>query len=303
MHISTASRSVGLPAGTELRHPDDRFAGYLHVPDHRAFLADPDQVARLADGIAETAIAAQAEIVSWDVFDTALLREPMSEARRFHVMGAAFSERMTATGRAPSFTAEDALLARAEAARASYRMALPRHGNREGTLGEIARIACSLLRCDGRADDYVRSELEAEAARLQPNPVITAVAERLPSVRTIFVSDMYLEGRHILDLVCAKFPQLEIFELFSSADGKGSKRSGGIFASVEASLGVPGQRFLHLGDSLHSDFRMPRKHGWNSLYLPLPEVEHAARRACYDALCDELAACGVDLAKYLHFNI
>jgi hypothetical protein len=58
-----------------------------------------------------------------------------------------------------------------------------------------------------------------------------------------------------------------------------------------------------LGDSLHSDFRMPRQHGWQSLYLPLPETERDARKACFAKLRTEMKQHNVSLGKYLHFNI
>lgn len=288
---------------TRIRRPAEDGTGYAAAADHRAFLADPARVAALADRIAGAARLSGIRAVSWDVFDTALLRQRKSEARRFHEMGVAFADRLALQPDAPRISAADALLARAEAARAAYRMAPLLHGNREGTLDSIARIACTLLGCPDRAGSYVSSELAVEAASLTPNPLVAALAERMPDAALLFLSDMYIEGPRIRRLVEDAFPGLAIADVISSADGLGSKRSGGVFANAEERLGLVGAEILHLGDSLVSDFRAPRRAGWHSVYLPLPEAERAARRQCFDTLAADLAGAGLTLARYLSFSI
>lgn len=295
--------STNTSSKTSYIRPDSALAGYLVVDDHRAFLHDKKRLAALADAIATYAQERGATTFSWDVFDTALLREPKSEGRRFYTMAAAFAERMAQEDANPDFTAQDALLARAQAAQASYRMARPKHGNREGTLTEIATIACALLRCPEHVEIYIETEMRVEADSLTPNPLLPALAERLPDMKMMFVSDMYIEGPHIRGLVEGKLPSINIATLHSSADGLGSKRGGGIFANLEAETGLTGSEIVHLGDSLHSDFRMPRQNGWNSLYLPLPEAERDSRKACFAKLSTEMEQYNVSLGKYLHFNI
>lgn len=300
MTIQTPSHGNGKTHAFRLA---DDLAGYYSAEDHRAFLKDTDMCGGLADRIVEIATEKGVRALSWDVFDTALLREPKSEARRFHIMSQAFASGLTAEGDAPAVTAVDALLARGEAARAAYHLARPRHGNREGTLERIAAITCSLLGRSDRVERYIENELTVETASLTPNPLVTALANRLPDVRMIFLTDMYLEGARVRQLLEDKFPDLEIAYVRSSADGLGSKRSGGMFDNVTAETDLRGSEILHLGDSLTSDFRMPRKAGWNSLFLPLPAPERNARRDCYDALCAEFADHGLSLPRYLAFNI
>lgn len=295
------------PADPRILRPAERMAGYFGTTDHRAYLADPDRLAALADLIAETATAAGAQALSWDVFDTALLRGPQCEARRFYQMGARFVDWLAEEGsRVPGMPAPDAvdaLLARAEAAQAAYGMAPQARGNREGRLDDIARIACTTLGCPRMAPAYVARELEAEAESLSPNPLIAAVSERLPGLPVYFLSDMYLSAPQIEGLVTGAFPALDIAGVWSSADGAGAKRSGGLFASVVEATGHAPAGWLHLGDSFRGDVVMPRKAGWNALYLPLPEAERAARRLCYDGLAGELAARGLRLDRHLAFTL
>lgn len=295
--------STNTPSKTSHIRPETALAGYLVTGDHRAFLYDKKRLEALADAVAAYARERDATTFSWDVFDTALLREPKSEGRRFYTMAAAFAERMAKEDATPDFTAQDALLARAQAAQASYRMARPKHGNREGTLTQIATIACALLRCPDHVETYIETEMRVEADSLTANPLLPALAKRLPDMKMMFVSDMYIEGPRIRVLVEAKLPGIKIATLHSSADGLGSKRGGGIFANLEAETGLAGSEIVHLGDSLHSDFRMPRQHGWHSLYLPLPEAERDARKACFAKLRTEMKQHNVSLGKYLHFNI
>jgi hypothetical protein len=283
--------------------PENALGGYLVTTDHRKFLMSDPELNKLADAVATRADDCGARMLSWDVFDTALLREPKCEGRRFFDMATTFSARMNEEASVPDFAPIDALLARAEAARASYRMARPKHGNREGTLTEIAQVACTLLRCPDYVETYIETELSVEVKSLTCNPLLPAVAARLPDVEMMFVSDMYIEGPRIQSIVSAKFPDLDVTKLLSSADGLGSKRGGGVFTNLEKQTGLDGADILHLGDSLHSDFRMPREHGWNSLYLPLPQAERDARKDCFEALCRDVAEHDITLNNYLHFNI
>lgn len=182
-------------------------------------------------------------------------------------------------------------------------MAPIRNGNREGTLSAIARTACDLLGRPELEESYVANELEYELESLRVNPVLERVMGELRYIDTIFVSDMYIEGFRVAELLTKKLGKDISDTVFSSADGNGSKRSGGIFSYVEAALSVDARDILHIGDSLSSDYQMPKHHGWHGFHLPLPDAEKQHRCACHDALMAESRDNGLPLSDHLHFNL
>jgi len=280
----------------------ERFGGLIEAASSRAFHGDAARFAPLAAAIVGAARDAEAEVLSLDVFDTALLREQKSEARRFYEISARFAETCAQEGERPRFDATDAFLARIQAARAAYGISPTLNGNREGRHGDIARIVCELLGCAEATDRYVESELAYEAAALEPSALVARVIESLGDLEIVFVSDMYLEGDKIARLLSDRLG-IARPRVFSSADGNGAKRSGGLFAHVAAETGAAPGRILHVGDSLRSDFQKPRSAGWRSFYLPLPEAERAARKACHARTVARAARIGVPLERHLSFNL
>lgn len=269
----------------------------------RSFYEDARNVDTIAEPIIDTARRAKAEILSFDVFDTVLLREPKSEARRLFEMSERLVERCTAGSDAPpDFTAEDAFLARLVAAKAAYSMAPERNGNREGNFLAIATTVCQLLDRPDLVEPYLANELEYEAGSLELNPLFKNLVSELPDVQPVFVSDMYLESFRIEKLLKSKLADDSSKRVFSSVDGNGSKRSKGLFGYVEETLSVKDKRIIHLGDSLHSDYRMPKRHGWAAFYLPLPDAEKSKRRNCHEQVKSELEQANIPAAEYLNFN-
>ncbi|MGP1356706.1 HAD family hydrolase [Roseicyclus sp.] len=220
-------------------------------------------------------------VLSLDVFDTLLLRDGSSELRRFVEIGA----RMAAhAGR--GIEPVDAFLARHLGTQASYRAGPRVDGCGEGSLTEIHLTAARLLGLpDGVAEDFIAIELDYEATRLVPNPLLMEylARHRARGGKVVLISDMYMHAPQIADLLSRCGIGREIWDaLFSSADTKVSKASGGIFARVPDVAGAG--HVLHVGDSLRGDFAQPRAAGWDSLLLPIPQALLARRaqdhRAC-----------------------
>lgn len=272
------------PAARMLRFSTDHRAELASDALHEALLAEAGRIVAAND----------IEVLSFDVFDTALLRAPHCEARRFYEVSGIFA------GQQQRFGAEDAFISRVEAARAAYAMAIPAaDGTREGRLPGIASLVCEQLLVPGQVQQYLDTELAYEKKHLVANPLVKKLIADFPHLRVVFISDMYLDAAAIRALLADAYGEVEVY---SSADGKGSKRSGGLFEHVAKETGIALGRFLHAGDSLEGDFRAIRKLGGHSLYLPLPEAERKTREACYGSLRDELAATGIDLPSLLTFN-
>lgn len=300
--------SVGL--GAEKKNPmtqilriDRHYEDLQKTDDVRSFYSARPRCKAVVEAIYEAATRKKVQVISYDIFDTALLREPKSEARRFLDISERFVAQCRELCKLVDFGPEDAFLARVTAARAAYSISRSVVGNKEGRFDDIARMTCDLLGHPELMATYVANELAYEAEALVANPLLGMVAEALPQTRAIFVSDMYLEGDKITHLLMEKFGSKVAGSAYSSADGFGSKRTGGIFNHLQDALHLKGDKILHIGDNLRSDYQMPKARGWNSFYLPLPDSEKLRRRECYEAVKDRFAQSGIPLEKYLHFNL
>ncbi len=271
--------------------PDSDFrSSYRHLsPDHPSVQSILERVRNFP-----------LKILSFDVFDTALLRNPVAEAVRFFEMAQRFLDHQ---GDLADLSPTDLFLARVFAARACYEMAPLRSGNREGTVSEIARVTCELAGIPHLTEAYLQNELDYESDNLTPNDLIPTLIDLLPaSVQVVFLSDMYLQREPISRLLKVHFPNLEISTVYSSADGFGSKRAGSLFKKLENEFGEDPDAFLHIGDNLYSDYRSALDAGWNAIYLPIPESEWSRRKDSFDQLVARLKKNGVSLPRFCKFN-
>lgn len=253
-----------------------------------------DVIYKLAKNeVASIISSREISVLSFDVFDTALVRGPQCEARRFFEVSRAF-----AAGQ--EFSVEDAFISRIAAAKAAYAMSNPAlDGTREGNFSTIASLVCDQLQIPEMTEQYLATELAYEAKTLTPNPLVEKIIRDHPHLRIVFISDMYFESERIKTMLFDAYGEVEIY---SSADGNGSKRLGGLFNYVSQQTKISLQNFLHFGDSLTGDFRAIRKLGGNSMYLPLPDAERRAREECYSSLETHLASSGLHLPSRLSFN-
>jgi HAD superfamily hydrolase (TIGR01549 family) len=232
------------------------------------------------------------EIVSFDVFDTVLLRDGKSELERFLDCARRFSELVEAeAGDRPPPSARSALIARIYSAATAYRLSRRERGCIEGRLKDIALNTVRKLKLPERfVETWLDAEFSIESEQLRGS----AFAETLMSEarsrgkRVILVSDMYLDGEDIARLlVGAGFDPSAFDGIVSSADRILNKRSGTIFPDLARDYGCSPEQFLHIGDSLLSDYQMPMQAGWKAQHLPVP---NALLRARYDSHRDTLKA-------------
>ena len=263
----------------------DAIEGSLHGASSRAALFADRAFRKMLFERLEALMPANG-ILSLDVFDTLLLRDNSSELTRFVEIGA----RMAAC--AGNVNAVDAFLARHLATKASYRAGKIVNGCREGSLTEIHRTASRIIgRGIEMTENFIEAELDYETSRLSANHLLLDYVRIHcdKGGRTILVSDMYMHADQIKRLISKIGVDIDIFEqIFSSADSKVSKVSGGIFGIVEESLNVEAGDFLHIGDSLCGDFQQPLLHGWKALHMPIPHVEIESRRCDHFATAEKL---------------
>lgn len=84
--------------------------------------------------------------------------------------------------------------------------------------------------------------------------------------RVILVSDMYLPGELITQILLDN--DIYGFEkIYVSSETRRTKKTGNMYSYISKELGFNAKDFLHIGDNLYSDIKVPRKMGWNVLPL------------------------------------
>lgn len=233
--------------------------------------------------------AGTAQIVSFDIFDTVLWRDEKSELERFADIARAFADRL------PGHDARAWLMARIFSASHAYQLSEVIEGTTEGRLSDIALNMMHAMKIAGDRHEAARlwcqTELEVETRQLRIAPFIDRLITQLVAEgkQVIFLSDMYLQAdqiRRLLDNL--GFDMSRVKRLISTADERVNKRSGTIFPRLAREMDVPPEAFLHMGDSLTSDYAMPLRAGWAARYLPVPRAVLAQRRESHFQACETL---------------
>lgn len=250
--------------------------------------------------------ASGADVLSLDVFDTLLLRDNQSEARRFWELSKLIRKELIdskAHPRAAALSVEDFLLARVEGMRVSYRTRKPVKTCCEGVLDDVTKIARRALGLPASVDKHlIAAEIIYEASVLAINDAVLDLARAVKAKggRVVLVSDMYLRGEHIgaiLEQVDSSAAKI-VDHIFSSGDLVVSKRSGRIFREIERRLELGPSAFFHIGDSLLGDVSRPREAGWSALHFPVSDAEAQARETDVAAFIDEMHALGLNVSDW-----
>lgn len=110
-------------------------------------------------------------------------------------------------------------------------------------------------------------ELELEKSLLKVNPRIKPIYDycRLKGKRIIIESDMYISRDYIEKVLHEN--GLKYDKLYLSSELNKTKRSGTMFEYMIEKEGVTPQKILHIGDSIKSDYLMAKKHKIKSLLV------------------------------------
>ncbi len=237
------------------------------------------------------------ELASADVFDTLLLRNDKSEAQRYFEISGLIEQAIDAR-----VSATDLLITRFEAMELAYRATGRINDTTEADIRDvISSQVRSLGLPEGAKSTMLQVEIQYEADNLTVNqPMLAALAalhER--GVKVILVSDMYLGGTVIADIIALLEPRVDFIDyLFSSADLKINKRSGTIFPFICSEFDVRPNRCFHTGDSLESDYRRARAAGWHAFYHPVSNPELAAREQGLQTFIRTMLQANVDISRW-----
>jgi len=182
------------------------------------------------------------DIISFDIFDTLLIRPYVRPDDLFKHMESALEIR--------GFAAERTSAER----RARHKVC------EEITLDEIY---------DEITEEYrhlKETEMEYERTVLTCNPDAKRLYDHAAELRKkiILISDMYLPSAFLKDVLRTKGYTGDP-ELFVSCEHRKNKHSGDLYHHVLTALDVKPERMLHIGDNKHSDHNVPEGLGIHSV--------------------------------------
>lgn len=234
-------------------HAPPDLAGQFQNSALADWAPDHDFIARAMRG------AEVADLVSLDVFDTALTRLVDSPADLFAVVERELEHSIGAAARGLAQAREDA-------ERRARLWARDRDGADEIGFEAILDALCVLLPSVAPHRALLRdAELEVEARLLVPVPDILALTRRLLQAGRpfVFVSDMYLPSSFIAErLRAGGYAGWDALHV--SAETGATKASGRQWAAVRARH-PDRPRILHIGDDPRADGEIPRRHGIDTL--------------------------------------
>jgi predicted HAD superfamily hydrolase len=208
-------------------------------------------------------------IVSFDVFDTALIRGVGFPSDLFLLV--------EHEARSQGLSCSGFHQRRVEAERAARDVAWAL-GKREVTLDDIYQeLGCHYGPAE--LEQLRRLEMELELALSAPNPAVLELHRRARQMgrKVVFVSDMYLP-RNLIAAMLERAGYDWDGLWVSCVSGK-TKHDGELFDEVLATLGVDNHQLLHVGDNTRSDVEMPRGRGIEAVHCPLPIPEHRPSRS------------------------
>ncbi|PDV85655.1 hydrolase [Rhizobium sp. H4] len=220
------------------------------------------------------------DVISTDVFDTLLLRQPRSQRSRTILAEQRFARLLRDEGIVIS--PEHLFRTRQLAERFAYRALNVGGGAGEVRLVDIVARQLAMLGLPERMiDERISLEMAIEKVSLSANEKLAKVLrlQRQAGIRIIAVSDTALPRRHLAELINHFHGPGLIDNIYSSADLGASKRHGQLFSSVLAQEGVAASRVLHVGDDLLADCAVPKTMGIQALHLPKGRFRRLAARA------------------------
>ena len=213
------------------------------------------------------------KILSFDVFDTLLLRNSKYEPHRYLEMSEKVREFLIARD-LQNISIEEIYGARLTAFRVCYRTVSQNCRVKEGRLIDVLSLMAKILNLDKWViPELIKIELAYESENLRVNPFLEAFF-RIPEIKTkqiIFISDMYMSGEHINQLVKQSYPDLKLAKYYSSADCGLTKLSGFLYNFVARDLKIERSQILHMGDNLQGDVQQAKAQDIKSIHLPIPE--------------------------------
>jgi len=203
----------------------------------------------------------QTSCVSFDVFDTCLIRKVVAPSEVFRLLGRQLA--ILLGERDVEGFANDFIAWRLEA----YNRAIQRSTHEEVRLEEVWTALRPMLPTGLPSGwDGTAAELELESMLLGVVPEIQKrIAQcRAHGQRILFISDTYFSGEFIRRKLAAHDLWQTGDGLYVSSDMRLTKRTGRLFKHVLETEKINAENLLHTGDNPAADYDAPRRLGINA---------------------------------------
>ena len=191
------------------------------------------------------------DVISFDIFDTAILRYVSRPQDIFKLIEKAYS--------LDDFTTK----------RRQVELELRQEfSQKEITIEQIYEKLGQLY----NRDELMKIEIELEKRLTTVNPTIFDVYQKAlnQNKKVIFTSDMYLPYEVIEEILNSNgYTQYD--QLFVSSSYETSKHLGGLYQKVKEHY--PNCKIIHFGDNLYSDIIMARKNGITPYYVKKEKIK------------------------------
>ena len=196
------------------------------------------------------------EVISFDIFDTAIFRKVEFPKDIFRIMGNEMnygnfaSVRMVAESRAREKKAEQ-------------------EGNREVSIEEIYDYLEDYY---GISSDWMHREMSLEKEMAVANPFVLNLCNMLEKNgnEIIFTSDMYLPSELLCEVL--KNNGYGTHRVIVSNEYKKCKGDGRLYEELKEQYS--GKTIVHIGDNYQADCYCCKEHGIDSIYIPSPRFNY-----------------------------
>lgn len=210
------------------------------------------------------------KVVSFDVFDTLLVRPALHPKDIFHVLAARVNSRLSVDFIKMRWNAEE-------------ETGLP-----HPTIHDIYAHIRQKYRLDANTTQFLLDEeIRCEAALLSPREDIKALYDEAVRLgkRIIAISDMYLPSatlQHFLQ----QHGYTHVDALYVSCEYGESKAHGSLYDSVILKENVHPSEILHMGDNHHADYQSALSRYITAVHCPLPLTQYLGSDMEFAALVE-----------------
>lgn len=218
-----------------------------------------------SENLKKKILSSKVKVVSFDVFDTLIVRPFWDPTDLFFILEYFFNEKMKITDWVNFHDL------RIEAEKRARQVNDVNHPMCEDiTLDDIYVQVKELTGlsdedCELMKNEEIRLELKYCKVRRYAKELFNLA--KFSGKKVIIVSDMYLP-RSVVEGILHENGYDGYDELYISSETKYTKATGRVYEYVQKQMDIPSESFLHIGDNPESDVKKAKEAGWKSFWLP-----------------------------------
>ena len=128
------------------------------------------------------------------------------------------------------------------------------------------------------AEELLKEEIKEEKRVIYVNPEILPIFKKYSDLKMCCISDFYMSGENLKELLEYLDLPVKIEKIYSSADYLLNKRTGNLYKKAEEELGIKPEEHIHVGDNQYSDIEMAEKLGIETVKTTKTEFEFSPER-------------------------